>query len=168
MDTTIAKLASKFNFLSKSINAKNNLDIFIFLSEMNSNLEEVKKELQEIIERGFNAVERMLKGQGNAKLVFDAFFPIFFPACKKRDACQEKKRILLKQSKILVGCILRAFVKKERFHKINHGFTLQSDGSYLGRKVCWVDCSRECPDIEDGCWSSEACTKNLFYDTEKC
>ena len=72
VDTTIAKLTSKFNFLNKSINAKNNLDIFIFISEMNSNLEEIKKELQEIIERGFNAVERMLKAQGNAKLVFDA------------------------------------------------------------------------------------------------
>ena len=72
----------------------------------------------------------------------------------------------------LTGLILRAFVKKDRFDMFHYS-TRQPDGSYLRRGKCRVDCSRDCPDIgkedyQDGCWSFEACTKNLFYDTEKC
>jgi len=172
VDTAIAKLISKFDFLSNSINAKNNLDVFIFISALNSNVEEVKKEMQKIIERGFNALKSMLNDQENAKLIIDTFLPIFFPACKEPNSCQEKKRILLKQSKILVGWILRSFVKMERFDKSCYS-KRQTDGSYKRYCLCWVDCSRDCPDIEkdnyrEGCKSLEACTKNLFYDAEKC
>lgn len=175
LEKTITRLVTKFGFLRESISRNDKVDVLILVTELNSNLGELTEEVLNIFGGVLNDLRSMLKDKGNAKWMADRFLTIFYPAeCNDYQACQQEKLLLADKVQILVGGILRAFVKHVRVNRFS------SNGD------CGIDCSADCSDLKrewgekldftddrqgrwkrvERCWSKEGCNKNLFYDPE--
>lgn len=174
MEKTLSRLVTKFGFLSKSVSRNDKVDVLILVTELNNNLGEVMEEILYVFSQGLNDLKSMLKDKRNAEWMSDRFFTMLYEAeCKDSKICLQKKLILADKSQILVGGMLRAFVKHFRINR------------FSGDR-CDVDCSADCPDFKkewgenldftddrrgkwkkvERCWSKDGCNKELFYDPE--